>query len=50
MSTTTSRHRVPVPRDRENDYTRAAAARRAEFVRERTGASLTHVTAYSFGG
>jgi hydroxymethylglutaryl-CoA reductase (NADPH) len=40
--------RVPVPRDRTNDYTREAAARRAEFVRERTGASLEHTTAYSF--
>jgi hydroxymethylglutaryl-CoA reductase (NADPH) len=48
MSTTTSNGRVPVPRDRENDYTREAAARRAEFVRERTGVSLTHVTSYSF--
>ena len=40
--------RVPVPRDRENDYTREAAARRAEFLRERTGADLEHVTSYSF--
>jgi hydroxymethylglutaryl-CoA reductase (NADPH) len=40
--------RVTVPRDRENDYTRAAAQRRAEFVRERTGVSLEHVTSYSF--
>src|SRR5205085_169851 len=48
MSATTTSRRVPVPRDRENDYTREAAARRAEFVRERTGASLEHVTSYSF--
>jgi hydroxymethylglutaryl-CoA reductase (NADPH) len=47
MSATTH-ERVPVPRDRENDYTREAAARRAEFVRERTGAPLEHVTTYSF--
>jgi hydroxymethylglutaryl-CoA reductase (NADPH) len=40
--------RVPVPRDREDDYTRQAAERRAEFARERTGASLEHVTSYSF--
>ena len=40
--------RVPVPRDRENDYTREAAQRRAEFVGERTGAGLEHVTSYSF--
>jgi hydroxymethylglutaryl-CoA reductase (NADPH) len=39
---------VRVPRDRENDYTREAAARRAEFVRERTGVSLEHVTSYTF--
>ncbi len=40
--------RAPVPRDRENDYTRAAAARRAEFARERTGVALEHVANYSF--
>jgi hydroxymethylglutaryl-CoA reductase (NADPH) len=43
-----SRQRVPVPRDRENDYTRGAAAKRAEFVREQTGRSLDHVSSYSF--
>src|SRR3954452_2749972 len=48
MATTTDRQRVPVPRDRENDYTREAAAQRQEFVRERTGASLVHVSSYSF--
>src|SRR5437763_10230429 len=46
--TATTNDRVPVPRDRENDYTREAAARRAEFVHERTGASLEHVSSYSF--
>jgi hydroxymethylglutaryl-CoA reductase (NADPH) len=40
--------RVPVPRDRENDYTREAQARRAEFVKEQTGVQLEHVTSYSF--
>jgi hydroxymethylglutaryl-CoA reductase (NADPH) len=40
--------RVPVPRDRENDYTREAAERRREFARERTGAALEHVGSYSF--
>jgi hydroxymethylglutaryl-CoA reductase (NADPH) len=44
----TTNHRVPVPRDRDDDHTREAAARRAEFVRERTGAALEHVTSYSF--
>lgn len=48
MAVTTGDHRVPVPRDRDNDYTREAAARRAEFIRERTGASLEHVASYSF--
>jgi len=40
--------RVPVPRDAENDYTRDAARMRQEFLRERTGASLEHVSGYSF--
>jgi hydroxymethylglutaryl-CoA reductase (NADPH) len=48
MSIEVSSQRVPVPRDREDDYTRQAAQRRAEFVREQTGAGLEHVTAYSF--
>jgi hydroxymethylglutaryl-CoA reductase (NADPH) len=48
MATTTERRRVPVPRDRDNDYTREAAERRAAFVRERTGSSLEHVSSYSF--
>jgi hydroxymethylglutaryl-CoA reductase (NADPH) len=47
MGVTTTNHRVPVPRSRENDYTREAAARRTEFVRERTGVSLEHVTSYT---
>src|SRR4051794_37100080 len=45
---TETRERVPVPRDRENDYTRDAAARRREFAEARTGASLEHVGSYSF--
>jgi hydroxymethylglutaryl-CoA reductase (NADPH) len=40
--------RAPVPRDREDDYTPEAAERRAEFARERTGASIEHLTSYSF--
>ncbi len=43
-----SAERVPVPRDRENDYTREAAQTRREFAEERTGASLEHVSSYSF--
>jgi hydroxymethylglutaryl-CoA reductase (NADPH) len=37
-----------IPRDRENDYTPDAAARRLEFLREQTGAALEHVSRYSF--
>jgi hydroxymethylglutaryl-CoA reductase (NADPH) len=40
--------RVPIPRDRENDYTREAQTRRGEFINERTGVELEHVTSYSF--
>ena len=48
MATMTSHERVPVPRDRENDYTREAARTRQEFVREQTGVELKHVSSYSF--
>jgi hydroxymethylglutaryl-CoA reductase (NADPH) len=48
MATATSNERIPVPRDRENDYTREAAATRQEFAREKTGAELEHVSSYSF--
>ena len=37
-----------VPRDAENDYTHAMAARRRKFLREQTGASLEHVGRFSF--
>jgi hydroxymethylglutaryl-CoA reductase (NADPH) len=43
-----TRRRVPVPRDRENDYTREAAAARRAFAEEQSGASLEHVGSYSF--
>jgi len=39
---------VKIPRDRSADYTPEAAARRRDFVRERTGTELTHVGRYSF--
>jgi hydroxymethylglutaryl-CoA reductase (NADPH) len=39
--------RVPVPRDRDDDYTRDAAAARARFAQERTGVALEHVGHYS---
>jgi hydroxymethylglutaryl-CoA reductase (NADPH) len=40
--------RIPVPRDKENDYTREAAQMRREFAKERTGAELEHVGSFSF--
>ena len=40
--------RARVPRDANNDYTHAMAADRREFVREHTGADLSHVAQYSF--
>ncbi len=48
MAATTTNHRVPVPRDRENDYSREAVERRLEFARERSGCSLEHVSSFSF--
>ncbi len=38
----------PVPRDQHHDYTTELAARRREFLREQTGASLQHVGSFSF--
>jgi hydroxymethylglutaryl-CoA reductase (NADPH) len=40
--------RVPIPRDKSNDYTREIADVRRDFAKERSGASLTHVGRYSF--
>ncbi|MEM6328225.1 MAG: hydroxymethylglutaryl-CoA reductase [Bacteroidota bacterium] len=37
-----------VPRDTTDDYTRDAAATRREFVKEKTGAELEHISHYSF--
>ncbi len=48
MSSSHNGHRVPVPRDRENDFTHEAAQARRAFATERTGASLEHVGSYSF--
>ena len=39
---------MPVPRDRDDDYTRDAQAKRADFVKDQTGVELEHVTSYSF--
>src|SRR3954451_17644603 len=40
--------RATIPRDRDNDYTRAAADQRRAFVEEHTDASLEHVSSASF--
>jgi multimeric flavodoxin WrbA len=40
--------RTPIPRDPQNDYTPEMAARRAEFLREKTGVELNHVRRQSF--
>ena len=40
--------RVRVPRHSEDDYTHAMAAERRDFIREHTGADLSHVAQYSF--
>jgi hydroxymethylglutaryl-CoA reductase (NADPH) len=42
-----TRQRIPVPRDREDDYTNDVAQRRREFVREQTGVQLEHAATYS---
>jgi len=39
--------RTPVPRDREDDYTRDAAKLRQDFLTERSGTALDHVAHYS---
>ncbi len=36
-----------IPRDRDNDYTREAAAERQRFITAQTGAKLDHLTRYS---
>lgn len=37
-----------IPRDKENDYTKAIAETRRDFAREQTAAELNHVGKYSF--
>lgn len=37
-----------IPRDKENDYTAEWAAKRRDFVHQKTGARLSHVEHYSF--
>src|SRR5579862_2568252 len=40
--------RLRVPRDLENDYTHRMAALRRDFIKQNTGADLSHVAQYSF--
>lgn len=41
-------NRVVIPRDKDDDYSEAAIKRRQDFVKEYTGADLTHTSQYSF--
>src|SRR5215470_11368938 len=38
---------VRIPRDKENDYTHAMAAKRREFIETEAATSLSHVAQYS---
>ena len=46
--TTNAAERLPIPRDKQDDYTQEAAATRRAFAGEHTGAVLEHVARYSF--
>jgi hydroxymethylglutaryl-CoA reductase (NADPH) len=48
MAGTSARERVTIPRDRDNDYSAEAVRARLEFARERSGASLDHVSRFTF--
>src|SRR4051812_14990166 len=48
MAITTPAARVPVPRDREDDYTHEAVEARLRFAREQSGAALEHLSRYTF--
>ncbi|MGI9294782.1 MAG: hydroxymethylglutaryl-CoA reductase [Pseudomonadales bacterium] len=43
-----SKNRTPVPRDKQDDYTRAAADARQDFVAQQTETELNHIGQYSF--
>jgi len=43
-----STERTRIPRSKENDYTQESAATRRSFVEEHTGATLSHLSHYSF--
>src|SRR5579864_3988526 len=40
--------RFRIPRDKKDDYTDEMAGKRREFIREQTGANLSHIAQYSF--
>jgi hydroxymethylglutaryl-CoA reductase (NADPH) len=40
--------RIPIPRDRKDDYSASAMQRRREFLEEQTGAALEHLPRLSF--
>lgn len=40
--------KLVIPRDKQNDYTREAAAMRRRFIEEQTGANLEHTSKFSF--
>ncbi|MFY9842918.1 MAG: hydroxymethylglutaryl-CoA reductase [Terriglobales bacterium] len=40
--------RLRIPRSKENDYSHEMATERREFIRQETGADLSHVAKYSF--
>jgi hydroxymethylglutaryl-CoA reductase (NADPH) len=48
VSASSDSERLRIPRDREDDYTREAAAARAEFIAEQTGLRQDHLGSYSF--
>jgi len=48
MAAEIERGLMKVPRDKDNDYTHRMAATRREFVKEQTGADLSHIAQYSF--
>lgn len=43
-----SAERIRIPRSKENDYTQESVATRRSFVEEHTGATLSHLSQYSF--
>lgn len=45
---TDRRQRIRIPRSQEHDYSSAMAGKRREFIREQTGANLSHIAQYSF--